>query len=307
MPHLSARRNLLGTVYFNLMEVNLSLGGDGEGLETAEALLAERLRALREGAEMTQGQLAERMTQLGFSMHQTAIAKIERGQRPVSLNEAVALAAALRVPVTDLFLTDSEGGPDSGELWSELLTAAAQRLEVTRRHQELEEQRAVLDQQQAELADRFKVIAQRESAARKRWRAARAMSDPRAFAPKEHPPVTVATAKELYANAIKCAYPGCDRPLYRVNADGSRTLNSRIAHICARREGGPRWDPEMSLEENQSVDNLLLLCIEHADEIDQPQRIGLYPVSVLRSWKREQVAHFDEQADTASPMLKPQK
>src|ERR1022692_425249 len=94
-----------------------------------------------------------------------------------------------------------------------------------------------------------------------------------------HPGVTDATSKELYANALNCAYPGCDRPLYRVNADGSRTLNSRIAHICARQEGGPRWNSAMSSEANRSAGNLLLLCIEHADEIDQPGRVSLYPRS----------------------------
>lgn len=265
-----------------------------EGPQAAEALLAERLRALRDAAEMTQGQLAERMTQLGFSMHQTAIAKIERGQRPVRLNEAAGLAAALRVPVTDL-LTDAENTPESEALSLELLSAASQRLELTHRHEAIQAQLDVLIEQEQELARRLTVIGQRETEARTKWLAIKAAQDPRTFAPKEHPPVSIATAKELYATALMCAYPGCERPLYRVNADGSRTLNSRIAHICARREGGPRWDPEMSSEENRSVDNLLLLCIEHADEIDQPQRVSLYPAELLRSWKREQLApHFHE-------------
>jgi hypothetical protein len=111
--------------------------------------------------------------------------------------------------------------------------------------------------------------------------------------PKSHPEPSPAIAKELYANAAKCAYPECEQPLYRVNADGSRTLNSRIAHICARQESGPRWDPNMSSADNRSVGNLLLLCIEHADEIDQPARVGMYPATVLDEWKREQLAYFD--------------
>jgi hypothetical protein len=112
--------------------------------------------------------------------------------------------------------------------------------------------------------------------------------------PRTHPEVTAATAKELYANAINCASPECDRPLYRVNEDRSRTLNTRIAHICARQEYGPRWDPEMSPEANRSVDNLLVLCIEHADEVDRPERVGLYPVALLHEWKAQQLALFDE-------------
>jgi hypothetical protein len=112
--------------------------------------------------------------------------------------------------------------------------------------------------------------------------------------PITHPEPTLATVKELYANAITCAYPGCDRPLYRINPDdSSRTLNSRVAHICARQENGPRWDSEMSADANRSAGNLLLLCIEHADEVDRRERVHLYPATLLREWKQQQLAFFD--------------
>jgi transcriptional regulator with XRE-family HTH domain len=272
------------------------LAGTGQCPEAAETLLAERLRALREAADITQGELAERMTRLGFSMHQTAVAKVERGQRPVRLNEVAAFAAALRVPVTDL-LTVTDSTPEAEERWSDLLAVTSQRLELTQRNEGIRAQLAVLGEQQAQIVRRLEEIEQREAEARKRWQAASAGEDTQTSAPRRHPPVSIATAKELYAIARTCAYPGCDRPLYRINADGSRTLNSRIAHICARQEGGPRWNPEMSQEENRSVDNLILLCIEHADEIDQPGRASLYPTEVLLGWKREQLARFDDHTD----------
>jgi len=50
----------------------------------------------------------------------------------------------------------------------------------------------------------------------------------------------------------------------------------------------------MSSEDNRSVSNLLVLCIEHADEIDQPARVGAYPTAVLHEWKRQQLAYFNE-------------
>ena len=79
---------------------------------------------------------------------------------------------------------------------------------------------------------------------------------------KEHPLPTVATVKQLYASAFRCAKPDCLRPLYKTNDDtGDLVLNSRIAHIHARRAGGPRWI-EMSAEDNRSASNLVLLCIE---------------------------------------------
>lgn len=110
----------------------------------------------------------------------------------------------------------------------------------------------------------------------------------------QHPMPTVAAIKELYANAYRCAFPGCVRPLYKVDSEtGMRTLNSNAAHICARSEGGPRWDPTQSESENRSVGNLLALCLEHAKEIDDPKRIGLYSKETLLKWQRQQLADFD--------------
>jgi hypothetical protein len=110
---------------------------------------------------------------------------------------------------------------------------------------------------------------------------------------KHHDP-TNATVKELYAAAYRCAAPSCKRPLYRVDDEtGVRTLNSRVAHIAAQSEGGPRWDKDMSGDENRAVANLLLLCLEHASEIDERSRIDDFPSTLLRQWKASQLAEFD--------------
>jgi hypothetical protein len=110
----------------------------------------------------------------------------------------------------------------------------------------------------------------------------------------KHRDPTDATAKELYANAYRCAAPSCKRPLYRVDDEtGVRTLNSRIAHIAAQSSGGPRWDKDMSEDENRSVRNLLLLCLEHASEVDEPDRVKDFPSPLLLQWKANQLAEFD--------------
>jgi hypothetical protein len=112
--------------------------------------------------------------------------------------------------------------------------------------------------------------------------------------PIEHPLPTDATVKELYGNAFGCANPRCKDSLFRLNSDGTRTLNSRVTHICSRRENGPRWDREMSPDENRSVANLLLMCIPHAYEVDDLQRVQLYPKELLHSWKEQQLAEYDK-------------
>lgn len=107
--------------------------------------------------------------------------------------------------------------------------------------------------------------------------------------PIEHRTPTDATDKRLYATAFRCAKPDCDQPLYRENPDtGEQLLNSRVAHIHARREGGPRWDPAMSEEDNRAFENLVVLCILHASEIDDTP--DHFPSEMLREWKAAQLA-----------------
>lgn len=103
-----------------------------------------------------------------------------------------------------------------------------------------------------------------------------------------HPEPTTATLKELYAHAFRCARPGCRKPLYTQDDDtGDRTLNSRVAHIHARRRGGPRWI-EMDSSDNRAATNLVLLCIEHSYEVDDHE--DRFPADMLREWKAEQLA-----------------
>ncbi|MFI0990544.1 hypothetical protein [Streptomyces exfoliatus] len=106
--------------------------------------------------------------------------------------------------------------------------------------------------------------------------------------PVQHPKPTDSTVKELYATALTCGVPDCKEPLYRENsATGERVLNSRVAHIHARSEGGPRWDSAMSEKDNRSFGNLIPLCERHAYEIDATPRH--YPADLLRSWKSLQI------------------
>lgn len=91
-----------------------------------------------------------------------------------------------------------------------------------------------------------------------------------------YPLPTPSTIRQLYGCAFRCAHPECSRPLYKLSDDtGDRVLNSRVAHIHARRQGGPRW-LDTPADENRAFDNLILLCIEHSYEIDEtPDLLGL--------------------------------
>jgi hypothetical protein len=60
-------------------------------------------------------------------------------------------------------------------------------------------------------------------------------------------PVLESTIEQLYGTATICAYPDCPEPLLRwINGVETPVLNSRIAHIAAASERGPRYDANMT-------------------------------------------------------------
>jgi transcriptional regulator with XRE-family HTH domain len=78
--------------------------------DLADSIFARRLRAVRTQAGATQKQLADRMAARGYKMLQSTVAKIESGERPVSIGEAVQLAEVLGVDLGEL-TTERPGDP----------------------------------------------------------------------------------------------------------------------------------------------------------------------------------------------------
>lgn len=60
--------------------------------------VATNLRAFRDRGGLSQEELAQRMSERGFGFSQATVWKIESGQRPVKISEAVALSDALELP-----------------------------------------------------------------------------------------------------------------------------------------------------------------------------------------------------------------
>lgn len=70
--------------------------------ESGKQSFGRRVAKLRKAAGLTQGDLAERMSQGGRSYAQSTIAKIEKATRPTSVEELYMLALILEVDVADL-------------------------------------------------------------------------------------------------------------------------------------------------------------------------------------------------------------
>src|SRR5258708_38560687 len=70
--------------------------------EISDGIFARQLFKMRKAAGLTQEQLAERMTTAGNTMHRSAIAKIEAGERAVAIGEGVPFAGGLGVDLGGL-------------------------------------------------------------------------------------------------------------------------------------------------------------------------------------------------------------
>jgi len=63
-----------------------------EAASRPEALAGQRLHEFRKERGWSQQEVADRMAAYGYSWHQTTIAKLEAGVRPLRINELVNLA-----------------------------------------------------------------------------------------------------------------------------------------------------------------------------------------------------------------------
>jgi len=73
-----------------------------------------KVREWRQARNWSQEELAKQLHEVGIEMHQTTVAKVERGTRQLRVSEAVALAHVMGMPVLSVFYGP---GPE-GEPWS---------------------------------------------------------------------------------------------------------------------------------------------------------------------------------------------
>jgi transcriptional regulator with XRE-family HTH domain len=71
--------------------------------ESWERRFGEVVRGWRQDRNWSQEDVAERLRHQGFDMHQTTVAKIERGARPLRVAEATALAEVFEMPIMAVF------------------------------------------------------------------------------------------------------------------------------------------------------------------------------------------------------------
>ena len=108
---------------------------------------------------------------------------------------------------------------------------------------------------------------------------------------------TPSTEKTLIAIARgRCEFIDCTNNLV-VN----KKFLGKIAHIAAVKPGGPRYDKHLSTEQIRKIENLLLLCPNHHDTIDNSPEI--FSTENLQKMKKE---HEEKYSDISCEITEPE-
>lgn len=91
--------------------------------------------------------------------------------------------------------------------------------------------------------------------------------------------------KKLFAlSGNNCAMTNCPNKL--ISKDGN-TVIGKICHIEAASVNGPRWNKDMTDDERRGFDNLILMCSDHHDEIDNELNLSRYTTPILQQMKSD--------------------
>ena len=94
------------------------------------------------------------------------------------------------------------------------------------------------------------------------------------------------TLKILFAlSGNRCAYPECTNTIIEpATAESDAIVTGEICHIYAASTAGPRGNPELTQQEFNSRENLILLCRHHHKVVDGQHET--YPAGKLKEWKQ---------------------
>jgi hypothetical protein len=99
--------------------------------------------------------------------------------------------------------------------------------------------------------------------------------------------VDARTKQILWSKAAgRCSFPDCRKPLVHEASEQDReVLVGEVAHIVAQKPDGPRGDRPPPGDSIDGYANLLLLCHEHHEIVDQ--QVATYPVEKLVQFRTD--------------------
>ena len=85
---------------------------------------------------------------------------------------------------------------------------------------------------------------------------------------------------------MRCSFPTCDAITVGPSDEGDDEVTNvgMAAHIVAASPGGPRFDPQFTVEQLTSINNGIWMCYTHGKLVDDD--VVRFTVPVLRRWKK---------------------
>lgn len=98
--------------------------------------------------------------------------------------------------------------------------------------------------------------------------------------------VSISTQNLLWGrSAGRCEFAGCNKQLWKSSVTSETVNIAQKAHIYSFSAGGPRGNEGIPRKALNSIDNLLLVCHECHEKIDQAQDGGRYTADLLKQMK----------------------
>lgn len=105
--------------------------------------------------------------------------------------------------------------------------------------------------------------------------------------------------RELWArSAGRCAFEGCIKVLWRAARTKTSSNRGHIAHIVAAEPNGARGHIVRSAQLYKDYDNLMLVCYDCHDEIDNLETRHNYPADRLLLMKQRHEERIERQTAT---------
>jgi len=130
----------------------------GQEAESTYVRFGEIVRNLRMKAGLTQTALSKALAEHGLDMRQNTITKLERGARPTTLKECIALAQALGMQPVELF---QQAFPATAVHSNELQRLLAQEAQLDRELDEVESQVAKTSAKLASLKQTYSELVEK--------------------------------------------------------------------------------------------------------------------------------------------------
>jgi transcriptional regulator with XRE-family HTH domain len=127
--------------------------------------VGSNVQRFRKAVGMSQTDLAQALTERGASFQQQTVLKVEKGSRPLKLDEAALIADILTVPMFDLLIMRSNAGElveaaiELNKANETLRRLQARRDALTQQLEQLDEETAQAETAQREASERFEAAA----------------------------------------------------------------------------------------------------------------------------------------------------